>query len=157
MVENNIPHEEDVTKPEHTWVFSFPFKSDKKAICRKDKTALEQLEFWKLYQEHWCEHKPSVTITVKDEEWIEVGAWVFKHFDMISGISFLPYTDHSYRQAPYQDCTEEEYKEFVKTMPKKIDWKEMSKYEQEDHTRGSQEYACTGDKCEIVDIATEVN
>jgi len=155
MVESNITHEDDVTKPEHTWVFSFPFKSAKDAICRKDKTALEQLEFWKLYQEHWCEHKPSVTITIKDEEWIEVGAWVFKHFDMISGISFLPYSDHSYRQAPYQDCTEEQYKEFIKTMPKNIDWVGLSKFEVEDHTRSSQEYACSGDKCEIVDIQME--
>ena len=154
MVENNIPYEDDITKPEHTWVFSFPFKSAKDAICRKDKTALEQLEFWKLYQEHWCEHKPSVTITVKDEEWIEVGAWVFKHFDMISGISFLPYSDHSYRQAPYQDCTEEQYKEFIKAMPKNIDWIGLSEFEVEDNTRGSQEYSCTSDKgCEIVDIA----
>ena len=156
MVESNIPHEDDVTKPEHTWVFSFPLKSAKDAICRKDKTALEQLEFWKLYQEHWCEHKPSVTITVKDEEWIEVGAWVFKHFDMISGISFLPYSDHSYRQAPYQDCTEEQYKEFVKAMPKNIDWVGLSKFEVEDNTRSSQEYSCTSDKgCEIVDLVKE--
>jgi len=155
MVEKGIPHESDVTKPEHTWVFSFPIKTSKTAICRHDNTAIEQLEFWKLYQLHWCEHKPSVTITVKEEEWIEVGAWVYKNFDMISGISFLPHTDHSYQQAPYQDCTEAEYKEMLKKMPKEIDWDEMSKYEQEDHTRGSQEYACTGDKCEIVDVQSE--
>jgi ribonucleoside-diphosphate reductase alpha chain len=155
MVEQDVPHESDVTKPEHTWVFSFPFKSAKDAICRQDKTALEQLEFWKLYQENWCEHKPSVTITVKDQEWIEVGAWVYKHFDMISGISFLPHTDHTYKQAPYQDCTEEEYDAIV--LPTTIDWKDLAKYEHEDHTRGSQEYACTGDKCEIVDIATEAD
>ena len=155
MVEKGIPHESDVTKPEHTWVFSFPIKTSKTAICRHDNTAIEQLEFWKLYQLHWCEHKPSVTITVKEEEWIEVGAWVYKNFDMISGISFLPHTDHSYQQAPYQDCTEAEYKEMLKKMPKEIDWNEMSKYEQEDHTRGSQEYACTGDKCEIVDVQSE--
>ena len=155
MVEKGIPHESDVTKPEHTWVFSFPIKTSKTAICRHDNTAIEQLEFWKLYQLHWCEHKPSVTITVKEEEWIEVGAWVYKNFDMISGISFLPHTDHSYQQAPYQDCTEAEYKEMLKKMPNGIDWNEMSKYEQEDHTRGSQEYACTGDKCEIVDVQSE--
>jgi len=155
MVEQDVPHESDVTKPEHTWVFSFPFKSAKDAICRQDKTALEQLEFWKLYQENWCEHKPSVTITVKYQEWIEVGAWVYKHFDMISGISFLPHTDHTYKQAPYQDCTKEEYDAFV--LPTTIDWKDLAKYEHEDHTRGSQEYACTGDKCEIVDIATEAD
>ena len=155
MVEKGIPHESDVTKPEHTWVFSFPIKTAKWAICRNDKTAIEQLEFWKLYQEHWCEHKPSVTITVKEEEWIEVGAWVFRNFDCVSGISFLPYADHSYQQAPYQECSETEYKEMLKKMPKEIDWIELSEYEQEDHTRGSQEYACTGDKCEIVDIQTE--
>ena len=152
LVEKGIPHEDDVTKPEHTWVFSFPIKTAKNAICRNDKSAIEQLEFWKLYQEHWCEHKPSVTITVKEEEWIEVGAWVYKNFDMISGISFLPYSDHSYKQAPYQECNEEEYNTMVAKFPKDIDWDELSKYEVEDNTRGSQEYACTGDKCEIVDI-----
>ena len=155
MASKGIPHESDVTKPEHTWVFSFPIKTAKNATCRNDKSAIEQLEFWKLYQEHWCEHKPSVTITVKEDEWIEVGAWVFKNFDMISGISFLPHIDHSYQQAPYQDCTEAEYKDMLKKMPKEIDWNELSKYEQEDHTRGSQEYACTGDKCEIVDLQSE--
>ena len=152
LVDKGIPHESDVTKPEHTWVFSFPVKTSKNAICRNDKSAIEQLEFWKLYQEYWCEHKPSVTITVKEEEWIEVGAWVYKNFDMISGISFLPYSDHSYKQAPYQECTEKEYQEMLKKMPKDIDWNELSKYELNDNTRGSQEYACTGDKCEIVDI-----
>ena len=152
LVEKGIPYESDVTKPEHTWVFSFPIKTSKTAICRNDKTAIEQLEFWKLYQEYWCEHKPSVTITVKEEEWIEVGAWVYKNFDMISGISFLPYADHSYQQAPYQECDEKQYNEMRKKMPKDIDWNELSKYEIHDNTRGSQEYACTGDKCEVVDI-----
>ena len=152
LVEKGIPHESDVTKPEHTWVFSFPIKTSENAICRNDKTAIQQLEFWKLYQEHWCEHKPSVTITVKEEEWIEVGAWVFKNFDMISGISFLPYSDHSYKQAPYQECSENQYLQMMDTMPQDIDWNELSKYEIEDNTRGSQEYACSGDKCEIVDI-----
>ena len=152
LVEKGIPYESDVTKPEHTWVFSFPIKTSKTAICRNDKTAIEQLEFWKLYQEYWCEHKPSVTITVKEEEWIEVGAWAYKNFDMISGISFLPYSDHSYKQAPYQECSEQEYLDMLKKMPKDIDWNELSKYEIHDNTRGSQEYACTGDKCEVVDI-----
>ena len=152
LVEKGIPHESDVTKPEHTWVFSFPIKTADKAITRKDKTAIEQLEFWKLYQEHWCEHKPSVTITVKEAEWIEVGAWVYKNFDMISGISFLPYSDHSYKQAPYQECSENQYLEALDKMPKDIDWNELSKYEIEDNTRGSQEMACSGDKCEIVDV-----
>ena len=152
LVEKGIPHESDITKPEHTWVFSFPIKTADKAITRKDKTAIEQLEFWKLYQEHWCEHKPSVTITVKEAEWIEVGAWVYKNFDMISGISFLPYSDHSYKQAPYQECSENQYLEALDKMPKDIDWNELSKYEIEDNTRGSQEMACSGDKCEIVDV-----
>ena len=152
LVEKGIPHESDVTKPEHTWVFSFPIKTANSAICRNDRSAIQQLEFWKLYQESWCEHKPSVTITVKEDEWIEVGAWVYKHFDMISGISFLPYSDHSYKQAPYQECDEEEYNAMVAKMPTDIDWNELSKYEVEDNTRGSQEYACTGDKCEVVDI-----
>ena len=152
LVEKGIPHESDVTKPEHTWVFSFPIKTAESAICRNDRSAIQQLEFWKLYQESWCEHKPSVTITVKESEWIEVGAWVYKNFDMISGISFLPYSDHSYKQAPYQECDEEEYNAMVAKMPTDIDWNELSKYEVEDNTRGSQEYACTGDKCEVVDI-----
>ena len=152
MVEKGIPYESDVTKPEHTWVFSFPIKTSKNATCRNDKSAIQQLEFWKLYQENWCEHKPSVTITVKEEEWIEVGAWVYKNFDMISGISFLPYSDHSYKQAPYQECDEKEYLDMLKKMPTDIDWNELSKYELNDNTRGSQEYACTGDKCEVVDI-----
>jgi len=152
LVEKGVPHESDVTKPEHTWVFSFPIKTAENAITRKDKTAIEQLEFWKLYQEHWCEHKPSVTITVKESEWIEVGAWVYKNFDMISGISFLPYSDHSYKQAPYQECSENEYLQALDKMPKNIDWNELSKYEVEDNTRGSQEMACSGDKCEIVDL-----
>mgnify|MGYP000014425704 FL=1 len=152
LVEKGIPHESDLTKPEHTWVFSFPIKTADNAICRNDKTAIEQLEFWKLYQEHWCEHKPSVTITVKEDEWIDVGAWVFRNFDMISGISFLPYSDHSYKQAPYQECSENEYLQMMDKMPGDIDWDELSKYEVEDNTRGSQEYACTGDKCEVVDL-----
>ena len=152
LVEKGIPHESDLTKPEHTWVFSFPIKTAENAICRNDKTAIEQLEFWKLYQEHWCEHKPSVTITVKEDEWIDVGAWVFRNFDMISGISFLPYSDHSYKQAPYQECSVVEYSEMLKLMPTEIDWGELTKYELEDNTIGSQEYACTGDKCEVVDL-----
>ena len=152
LVEKGVPHESDLTKPDHTWVFSFPIKTAENAICRKDHTAIEQLEFWKLYQENWCEHKPSVTITVKEEEWIEVGAWVYKNFDMISGISFLPYSDHSYKQAPYQECSENEYLQMLDTMPQVIDWNELSIYEVEDNTRGSQEYACTGDKCEVVDL-----
>tara|TARA_B110000285_G_scaffold235060_1_gene314491 strand:+ start:3775 stop:5832 length:2058 start_codon:yes stop_codon:yes gene_type:complete len=150
MQEMGFPNEPDVTKPEHTTVFSFPMRSPKGAVCRMDMTAMEQLELWKTYAESWCEHKPSVTISVKEEEWVEVAAWVYKHFDSISGISFLPFSDHTYRQAPYQDCTEVEYKDAVKHMPKNIDWSELSKYESQDYTTASQELACTAGGCEIL-------
>ena len=145
-----FPNEVDVTKPEHTTVFSFPFKTPKGAVCRMDMTALEQLELWKVYAESWCEHKPSVTISVKEDEWVEVAAWVYEQFDSISGISFLPFSEHAYRQAPYQDCTEEEYKEALKTMPKNVDWAKLSKYESQDYTIASQEMACTAGGCEII-------
>ena len=150
MQDMGFPNEADVTKPEHTTVFSFPMKTPKGAICRMDMTALEQLELWKVYAESWCEHKPSVTISVKEDEWVEVAAWVYDHFDSISGISFLPFSEHVYRQAPYQDCTEEEYKEALKTMPKNVDWAELSKYESQDYTIASQELACTAGGCEII-------
>jgi ribonucleoside-triphosphate reductase (thioredoxin) len=150
MQEMGFPNEADVTKPEHTTVFSFPMKTPKGAVCRMDMTALEQLELWKTYATSWCEHKPSVTISVKEEEWVEVAAWVYEHFDSISGISFLPFSEHVYRQAPYQDCTEEEYKEALKTMPKNVDWAELSKYESQDYTIASQELACTAGGCEII-------
>jgi len=150
MKNMGFPNEVDITKPEHTTVFSFPQKSPKGATCRNDMTALEQLELWKVYAESWCEHKPSVTISVKEDEWVEVAAWVYEHFDSISGISFLPFSEHVYRQAPYQDCTEEEYKEALKTMPKNVDWAELSKYESQDYTIASQELACTAGGCEII-------
>ena len=150
MKNMGFPNEVDVTKPEHTTVFSFPMKTPKGAVCRMDMTALEQLELWKVYAESWCEHKPSVTISVKEDEWVEVAAWVYDHFDSISGISFLPFSEHTYRQAPYQDCTEEEYKETVKTMPKNVDWAKLSKYESQDYTIASQEMACTAGGCEII-------
>ena len=150
MKNMGFPNEVDVTKPEHTTVFSFPMKAPKGAVCRMDMTALEQLELWKVYAKSWCEHKPSVTISVKEDEWVEVAAWVYDHFDSISGISFLPFSEHAYRQAPYQDCTEEEYKETVKTMPKNVDWAKLSKYESQDYTIASQEMACTAGGCEII-------
>ena len=150
MQDMGFPNEVDVTKPEHTTVFSFPMKTPKGAVCRMDMTALEQLKLWKVYAESWCEHKPSVTISVKEDEWVEVAAWVYDHFDSISGISFLPFSEHVYRQAPYQDCTEEEYKEALKTMPKNVDWAELSKYESQDYTIASQELACTAGGCEII-------
>ena len=150
MQEMGFPNEADVTKPEHTTVFSFPMKTPKGAVCRMDMTALEQLNLWKTYATSWCEHKPSVTISVKEDEWVDVAAWVYENFDSISGISFLPFSEHVYRQAPYQDCTEEEYKEALKAMPKNVDWAELSKYESQDYTIASQELACTAGGCEII-------
>ena len=152
MKDLGFPHEADVMKPEHTAVFSFPMKSPEDAIFRKDMTATEHLDLWLTYQRNWCEHKPSITVTVKEHEWMDVGAFVYKHFDEISGISFLPFSDHSYRQAPYQDCTVDEYHALLVKMPKDVDWLLLSKYENEDNTVGNQTFACSGDKCEIVDL-----
>ena len=150
MQEMGFPNEPDITKPDHTTVFSFPMKSPKDAVFRMDMSALEQLELWKTYQESWCEHKPSVTISVKEDEWVDVAAWVFENFDSISGISFLPFSEHVYRQAPYQDCTEEEYNEALGNMPKNVDWAELSKYESQDYTVSSQELACVAGGCEVI-------
>ena len=134
MHDQGFPCEDDVTKPDHTWVFSFPIKGPKDGIYRKEMDAVEQLELWKIYQENWCEHKPSVTISVKEDEWFDVGAWCYKHFDMMSGVSFLPFSDHTYRQAPYQDCTKVEYEALKKQMPKEIDWAALQDYEEQDMT-----------------------
>jgi len=149
MVDQGFPVEDDVTKPDSTYVFSFPTKAPEGAICRNDRIAIEQLELWLVYQRHWCEHKPSVTISVRDEEWMVVGAWVWEHFDEVSGISFLPYSGHTYRQAPYQDITEEEYNEWLTKMPEEVRWEELGKYETSDLTEGAKEYACTAGQCEI--------
>ena len=152
MIKEGIPNEPDVTKPNDTTVFSFPQKSPEGAITRNQMTAIEQLELWLIFQRHWCEHKPSVTITVKENEWVRVGAWVYEHFDEISGISFLPYADHTYKQAPYQECDKETYDKLSSIMPKKIDWSKLSEYEIEDTTKGTSTFACSGSVCEIVDI-----
>ena len=154
MKAEGFPHEPDVTKPNHTTVFSFPMRSPEGAVCRQDMTALEQLELWKVYAQNWCEHKPSVTISVKENEWIETSAWVYKNFDEISGISFLPFSDHTYKQAPYQDCTKAEYESAEKLMPKNVDWSKLSDYEQKDFTVASQELACSAGQCEVVDLPT---
>ena len=140
--------EDEVHRPDSTAVFSFPMKAPKQAILRNDWSALTQLENWLIYQRHWCEHKPSVTISVKDEEWVDVGAWVWKHFDEISGVSFLPHSDHTYQQAPYEDCTKEIYNSLLKDTPKYIDW--TSFIEEDDNTIGQQTLACTGGTCEII-------
>ena len=150
MTEVGFPVEADEMNPSHTVVFSFPMKVDRGAVFRTDLTAIEQLDLWKIYQEHWCEHKPSVTISVKEDEWMEVGAWVYKNFDQMSGVSFLPFSEHTYRQAPYQDCDREQYEKLLKVMPKDVDWGQLSKYETVDTTVASQELACANGLCEIV-------
>jgi ribonucleoside-diphosphate reductase alpha chain len=149
MTDAGFPVEDDVMNPSHTAVFSFPMKCNGTSIFRTDMTAIQQLELWKVYQENWCEHKPSVTISVKENEWLEVGAWVYENFDMMSGVSFLPFSEHTYKQAPYQDCTKEEYEMLLKRMPKSVEWNKLSKYESTDMTIGAQELACTSGFCEI--------
>ena len=152
MISQGIPAEPDVTKPDSTTVFSFPMKAPTGAVCREDMSAIEQLELWLTYQQHWCEHKPSVTITVKEHEWMEVGAWVYKNFDEVSGISFMPFSDYVYQQAVYQDISKEEYEEALSFMPKFIDWVKLQEFEKEDHTSGGRELACSAGVCEVVDI-----
>lgn len=152
MKEVGIPAEPCAMKPDTTTVFSFPQKSPERAVTRNDMTALEQLELWLVYQRHWCEHKPSVTVTVRDHEWLEVGAWVYNHFDEVSGISFLPHSDHTYQQAPYQECSKSEYELIMAQMPAEIDWSKLAEYENGDQTKGSATFACSGDHCEIVDL-----
>ena len=152
MKEVGIPNEPDVTKPDSTTVFYFPQKSPDGALTRRGLTAIEHLEIWKNIQEHWCEHKPSITVNVKEDEWLDVGAWVYKNFDVLSGVSFLPMDEHTYKQAPYQEITEAEYLEWVSRMPQSINWADLAFYETSDHTSGSQELACTGGVCEVVEI-----
>ena len=152
MKESKIPNEPDVMKPDSVVVFSFPMKAPSGAVTRTAMTAIEQLDFWLKYQKYWCEHKPSITVSVKEHEWMEVGAWVYENFDSVSGISFLPFSEHTYKQAPYQDIDEKEYKKLMDEMPPSIDWKKLRDFEKEDSTSGSKELACTAGVCEIVDI-----
>jgi len=150
MVDAGVYHEDDLTKPEHTYVFYFPMKSPKGALTRKDLSATEHLKIWKDYQDKWCEHKPSVTISVKEDEWLDVGAWVYKNFNDISGISFLPYSDHSYKQAPYQEITYNEYRKWLKKTTDVVDWSKITEYETEDNTENTKELACSAGTCEII-------
>lgn len=152
MIAQGVPSEPCVMKPETTTVFSFPQKSPEGAVTRNDMTAIEQLEMWLMYQSNYCEHKPSVTISVRDHEWMDVGAWVYRHFDEVSGISFLPHSDHTYQQAPYQECSDVEYLELLSRMPEAIQWDDLGFYELEDHTAGSQTMACVSGSCEVVDL-----
>lgn len=152
LIEAGIPNEPDVTKPASTTVFFFPIKSPEGSVMRDDMTAIQQLEYWKRIQENWCEHKPSITVTVKENEWPEVGGWVYRNFDIISGVSFLPHSDHVYRQPPYDAVDKERYEALVSKMPKEIRWEDLAFYEQEDNTSGMQTLACSADNCEVVDI-----
>ena len=155
MIASGIPNEPEIRgnepSPDIT-VFSFPIKAPNQAVCRNDISAIKQLELWRVYAEHWCEHKPSVTISVREHEWINVGSWCWNNFDHLSGVAFLPHSDHTYKQAPYQDIKEGEYKKLSKKMPTDIDWQKLQEYEKEDNTKGSQELACTAGVCELVDI-----
>jgi len=154
LTASGVPAEDDVMKPNDTTVFSFPVKAPKNAVLRENINALQHLDIWLAYQRAWCEHKPSITVSVKEEEWMEVGAWIWKHFDEVSGISFLPYSEHTYRQAPYQEMDESTYLEAVKSFPERIQWEMLPLYETIDSTTGSQELACSAGACEIVDIGS---
>jgi ribonucleoside-triphosphate reductase len=149
MEEKGFPVEQDVMSPSSS-VFSFPVKAPKTSVTVKDVGAMQQLELWKAFQNHWCEHKPSITVYYTDDEFLQVAQWIWENFDLCSGISLLPVTDHVYQQAPYEDITVEQYKELLAAMPKGVDWTDLGNHEKEDNTTGSQELACTGGACEIV-------
>jgi ribonucleoside-diphosphate reductase alpha chain len=149
MEEKGFPVEQDVMSPSSS-VFSFPVKAPKTSVTVKDVGAMQQLELWKAFQNHWCEHKPSITVYYTDDEFLQVAQWIWENFDLCSGISLLPVTDHVYQQAPYEDITVEQYKELLAAMPKGVDWADLGNHEKEDNTTGSQELACTGGACEIV-------
>jgi ribonucleoside-diphosphate reductase alpha chain len=154
LKEVGIPVEDDFMKPNETYVFSFPVKAPEGAIVRNDLTAIDHLNIWLVYQRAWCEHKPSITVSVKEDEWMEVGAWVYKNFDEVSGISFLPHSEHTYKQAPYQEISKEEYEALVAKMPSNIRWEDLSFYETEDGTSTNATLACSSDgNCELVDIS----
>jgi ribonucleoside-diphosphate reductase alpha chain len=152
MKDQGIPSEPDVMKPDQTTVFSFAQKAPLGSSTREDLTAIAHLELWQFIQDEWCEHKPSITVNVREDEWLDVGAWVYEHFNTISGVAFLPYSEHTYKQAPYQEVNEEVYNLVKAKMPEKIDWSQLSAYETSDQTKSSQTLACTGDFCEVVDI-----
>ena len=150
MIDKGFHAEDDVMKPNDTKVIYFPMKSPVESVMRDAKSAIEQLEIWKMYQLHWCEHKPSITVYVKEEEWLQVGAWVYENFDVMSGVSFLPHSDHSYKQAPYQEVDKKTYQEWLAKTPRNINWMDLTNYEKEDTTTSSKELACTAGGCEIV-------
>lgn len=148
LKDQGVPCEEDVTKPGSVDIFSFPMKAPLFSVLKNNISAIGQLNLWKVYAEYWCEHKPSVTIYVKENEWLDVAAWVYNNFNIMSGVSFLPHSDHIYKQAPYEEITEEQYNELVAKMPK-IDWKAFDECEKSDNTTASQELACVAGACDL--------
>jgi ribonucleoside-diphosphate reductase alpha chain len=152
MTKEGFPVEDEFLKPHAMSVFSFPMKSPVGALTRNKISAIDHLKIWQIYSDHWCEHKPSITVSVQEDEWMKVGGYVYENFDSMSGISFLPMSEHIYKQAPYQDCTKVVYDKLLKRMPVEVNWKTLSEYEDDDNTRGTQTYSCSGDVCEIVDI-----
>ena len=153
LIEEGVHNERDMMKPDSVTVFSFAMRSPDGAVTRTQMTAIQQLELWKTYAIHWCEHKPSITVTVKEHEWMEVGAWVYENFDVASGVSFLPHSDHTYQQAPYQDIEPDEYYDWQQSYSHvKIDWNKLTEFEKEDNTSVSRELACTAGVCEVVDL-----
>ena len=149
MRKQGFPVEDCVMKPTTTDIFSFPVAGPEHAVYRNDRTALEQLEHYLMVQKEWCEHNVSVTIYVKDHEWLGVGDWVYQHFDELGGVSFLPHSDHSYQQAPYQECTQEEFNALSARMPS-FDWDELALFERDDSTVNTKELACSAGVCEIL-------
>jgi len=150
MIDKGFPHEACVMRPEHTVVFEFPIQSPENAMCQKDLSALNHLDLWLMYQTHYCDHKPSITVSYRDSEFLDVGSWVYNHFDLISGISFLPQSDHIYNQAPFQEITKEEYDLLVQRQPVDVDWSEITMYEVRDTTKNSHALACTANGCELI-------
>lgn len=148
MIESGIPYEQDLYNPSN-YVFYFPIKSPEGSITRNELSAIRQLDIWLIYKTYWCEHNPSVTISVGDDEWLDVGAWVYKNFDNVGGLSFLPRSNHTYQQAPYQEITEDEYFKWLEKMPKNINWDLLAELENEDYTTAVSELACVSGYCEI--------
>jgi len=149
MRAQGFPVEDCAVKPDSTDIFTFPVKAPDGSIFRNDRSAIQQLEHYLMFQKHWSEHNVSNTIYVKDHEWLAVGNWVYENFDLIAGVSFLPYSDHTYRQAPYTECAKEDYEAFLSKMPE-FDWTELSNYEKDDSTVNTRELACTSGVCEIL-------
>lgn len=148
MIQKGVPHETDVTK-DSNWVFSFPTKSPSNAVVATDLTAIDQLELYHVYNKYWTEHNPSITVYVRENEWLQVADWVYNHFEEVNGVSFLPYSDHTYQQAPYQPITEERFNELSSMFPQ-FNFEDYSVNEHQDNTTGAQQYSCTSGVCELI-------